>query len=338
MLAAERGARTASPPATTRAAAPTATGSSRAARPRRSSAAARCGGRIRFDEAVLHACAALLRRHARLHRLHAHRQLPPALRARRAARGLGAPRRRARVLDRGRHVHAPHEPRAGRHDARGRRRPAASPTTSRACSRAAPRSEAGRTAPAHGLYLASVRVLGWVQMLRVLLTNDDGIDAEGLQALRRALLRRRGRRARRHRAGRQPLGHRALDHHRAGRCGSRRSPSSDGTVGYASDGTPVDCVRLAALGLIDGFEPDLVVSGINHGSNLGDDITYSGTVAAALEGDRARPAGDRRLPAVAGARDGLPARRARSTSPRPRRSWRGSSTGSTTCRCPRARC
>ena len=57
----------------------------------------------------------------------------------------------------------------------------------------------------------------------------------------------------------------------------------DGTVGYATDGTPVDCVRLANLGLIEGFEADLVVSGINHGSNLGDDITYSGTVAAALE-------------------------------------------------------
>ena len=57
----------------------------------------------------------------------------------------------------------------------------------------------------------------------------------------------------------------------------------DGTVGYATDGTPVDCVRFAALGLIE-FEPELIVSGINHGSNLGDDITYSGTVAAALEG------------------------------------------------------
>jgi 5'-nucleotidase len=57
----------------------------------------------------------------------------------------------------------------------------------------------------------------------------------------------------------------------------------DGTVGYATDGTPVDCVRFAKLGLIDGFEADLVVAGINHGSNLGDDITYSGTVAAALE-------------------------------------------------------
>src|ERR671925_2145353 len=57
----------------------------------------------------------------------------------------------------------------------------------------------------------------------------------------------------------------------------------DGTVGYATDGTPVDCVRLARLGLIEGFDAELVVSGINHGSNLGDDITYSGTVAAALE-------------------------------------------------------
>ena len=54
-------------------------------------------------------------------------------------------------------------------------------------------------------------------------------------------------------------------------------------MGYACTGTPVDCVRLVALGLMD-FEPDLVVSGINHGENLGDDITYSGTVAGAMEG------------------------------------------------------
>jgi len=58
----------------------------------------------------------------------------------------------------------------------------------------------------------------------------------------------------------------------------------DGTKGYATDGTPVDCVRLAKLGLVEGFEAELIVSGINHGANLGDDITYSGTVAAALEG------------------------------------------------------
>src|ERR1700704_5317624 len=66
--------------------------------------------------------------------------------------------------------------------------------------------------------------------------------------------------------------------------GVQEVPFDDGTVGYATDGTPVDCVRLARLGLIDEFDAELVVAGINHGANLGDDITYSGTVAAALEG------------------------------------------------------
>ena len=76
----------------------------------------------------------------------------------------------------------------------------------------------------------------------------------------------------------------------------------DGTVGYATDGTPVDCVRLANLGLVEDFEAELVVSGINHGANLGDDITYSGTVAAALEGIVLGIPGDRGLAAVAGRR------------------------------------
>jgi 5'-nucleotidase len=57
----------------------------------------------------------------------------------------------------------------------------------------------------------------------------------------------------------------------------------DGSRGFATDGTPVDCVRFAALGLV-GDVPDLIVSGINYGVNLGDDVTYSGTVAAAFEG------------------------------------------------------
>jgi 5'-nucleotidase len=52
---------------------------------------------------------------------------------------------------------------------------------------------------------------------------------------------------------------------------------------YKVDGTPSDCVHLAVTGFLD-HEPDLVVSGINHGANLGDDVIYSGTVAAALEG------------------------------------------------------
>ncbi|HWY90647.1 MAG TPA: 5'/3'-nucleotidase SurE [Solirubrobacteraceae bacterium] len=120
-------------------------------------------------------------------------------------------------------------------------------------------------------------------MLNVLLTNDDGIEAEGLQTMRAALVGVEGV----HLAVIAPDGNRSA---MARSITTRRplwvaeTPFSDGTVGYASDGTPVDCVRLASLGLVDGFHPDLVVSGINHGANLGDDITYSGTVAAALEG------------------------------------------------------
>jgi 5'-nucleotidase len=119
--------------------------------------------------------------------------------------------------------------------------------------------------------------------MRVLLTNDDGIEADGLQVLRRALLEvpdvelaviaPDGNRSAMARSitTRRPLWVQEVDF-------------GDGTVGYATDGTPVDCVRFATLGLIEGFKADVIVSGINHGANLGDDITYSGTVAAALEG------------------------------------------------------
>lgn len=118
--------------------------------------------------------------------------------------------------------------------------------------------------------------------MRVLLTNDDGIEASGLQALRRALLE----------VPEVELAVIAPDGNRSAMARSitTRRPLwvqevdfGDGTMGYATDGTPVDCVRLSNLGLIRGFRAELVVSGINHGSNLGDDITYSGTVAAALE-------------------------------------------------------
>ncbi len=119
--------------------------------------------------------------------------------------------------------------------------------------------------------------------MRVLLTNDDGIDAEGLQTLRRALLEVPG----------LELAVIAPDGNRSATARSittrrplwvQRVDFGDGTHGFATDGTPVDCVRLATLGLVEGFTAELVVSGINHGANLGDDVTYSGTVAAALEG------------------------------------------------------
>ena len=118
--------------------------------------------------------------------------------------------------------------------------------------------------------------------MRILLTNDDGISAPGLQAARRALRELDG----------VEVDVIAPDSNRSATARSitTRSPLSveevefgDGDVGYATDGTPVDCVRFAELGLVGG-RPDLIVSGINHGANLGDDITYSGTVAAALEG------------------------------------------------------
>jgi 5'-nucleotidase len=118
--------------------------------------------------------------------------------------------------------------------------------------------------------------------VRVLITNDDGIPATGLNALRRELATIEG----------LELHVIAPDSNRSATARSittrsplwvEEIPFDDGSTGYATDGTPVDCVRFAELGLV-GERPELIVSGINHGSNLGDDITYSGTVAAALEG------------------------------------------------------
>ena len=110
----------------------------------------------------------------------------------------------------------------------------------------------------------------------ILVTNDDGIHARGLQVLAEAL---------------EPLGEvyvvapdreqsavgHALTLHRPLRV-DRVSERK-----YAVNGTPSDCVNLAVLGLLPD-PPVLVASGINHGSNLGDDVTYSGTVSAAMEG------------------------------------------------------
>src|SRR3978361_1416324 len=99
-------------------------------------------------------------------------------------------------------------------------------------------------------------------MLEVLLTNDDGIEAEGLQALRRALREVDG----------GSLAVIAPDGTRAGTARSitTRRPLlvtevdfGDGSVGYATDGTPVDCVRLAQLGLIEGLRGYLAAAGVN---------------------------------------------------------------------------
>jgi 5'-nucleotidase len=117
-------------------------------------------------------------------------------------------------------------------------------------------------------------------VLHILVTNDDGVDSPGLLALAQAL------RA----VGRVTVI--APDSNRSaiGRGITIHNPLhldevtlADGTPAYRTDGTPVDCVRFATTPILD-HPPDVVVAGINLGVNLGDDVTYSGTVAAALEG------------------------------------------------------
>ena len=110
----------------------------------------------------------------------------------------------------------------------------------------------------------------------ILVTNDDGIHAQGLSALAEALESLGEVYVVAPDREQSAVGH-ALTLHRplrVDRVGERR---------FAVNGTPSDCVNLGVLGLLP-EPPVLVVSGINHGSNLGDDVTYSGTVSAAMEG------------------------------------------------------
>ncbi len=119
-------------------------------------------------------------------------------------------------------------------------------------------------------------ILGVKQRPYILLTNDDGINAQGLAALRKAF---------------EPFGEvmvaapdrecSAVGHAITLRK-ALRVHQIDKTI-FEIEGTPTDCVLIAICSLMD-RRPDLVISGINHGPNLGDDVTYSGTVGAAMEG------------------------------------------------------
>ncbi len=112
--------------------------------------------------------------------------------------------------------------------------------------------------------------------MKILVSNDDGYEAPGIQALAQAL---------------QALGRVTLVAPDRNRSGASNSLTLDNPIRATRlaedrirvDGTPTDCVHLAITGLLP-EEPDLVVSGINAGANLGDDVLYSGTVAAAMEG------------------------------------------------------
>jgi 5'-nucleotidase len=112
--------------------------------------------------------------------------------------------------------------------------------------------------------------------MHFLVSNDDGYRAKGLVCLVKAL------------TSIAQVSVVAPDRDRSGASNSltleRPLRTTIGDNGYISvDGTPTDCVHLAITGLLD-IEPDMVVSGINAGANLGDDVLYSGTVAAAMEG------------------------------------------------------
>jgi 5'-nucleotidase len=116
----------------------------------------------------------------------------------------------------------------------------------------------------------------------VLLTNDDGVSAEGLGTLVGAFLRLEGTEVwvvapDRERSA---SGHSISIHHPVEV--SERASASPRVHVYATSGTPADCVKLALSGLLP-EKPALVVSGINRGPNLGRDVFYSGTVSAALE-------------------------------------------------------
>src|SRR4030095_4583496 len=119
-------------------------------------------------------------------------------------------------------------------------------------------------------------IISRTSMSVVVLTNDDGIHAPGLAALERALAE----------LGDVDVVGPAREQ---STCGPARPlprplrPHQLGERRFAVNGTPADCVNLAVLGFLPA-PPVLIVSGINHGANLGEDVTYSGTIAAATEG------------------------------------------------------
>ena len=112
-------------------------------------------------------------------------------------------------------------------------------------------------------------------MIRILVTNDDGYRSDGIHALARALRE----------VGDVTTVAPMTEASAIGHALTLRHPLRLEAIGdrvFAVDGTPTDCVNVAVTQVFKGM-PDLVVSGINKGWNLGDDITYSGTVAGALE-------------------------------------------------------
>jgi 5'-nucleotidase len=120
----------------------------------------------------------------------------------------------------------------------------------------------------------------WASPPRILVTNDDGVESRGLLALKQALEGLGETVVIAPETNQSAVGH-AKTMMRPLRVRERRL--ADGSLAWSVDGSPTDAVSLAFLGFFEGTF-DLVASGINYGANLGDDITYSGTVSAAMEG------------------------------------------------------
>ncbi len=120
----------------------------------------------------------------------------------------------------------------------------------------------------------------WTSRPRILITNDDGVESRGLLALKLALDELGETTVVAPETNQSAVGHQKT---MMRPLRVRERTLGDGSTGWSVDGSPTDAVSLAFLGYFEhGF--DLVASGINYGANLGDDITYSGTVSAAMEG------------------------------------------------------
>ncbi|MEX1335393.1 MAG: 5'/3'-nucleotidase SurE [Candidatus Limnocylindrales bacterium] len=140
---------------------------------------------------------------------------------------------------------------------------------------------------AHGRYIPTARATPreakplseWRTRPRILVTNDDGIESRGLLVLKQALEPVGDVYVMAPATNQSAVGH-SMTFMRPLRVRERKL--DDGSTGWSVDGSPTDAVSVAFLGYF-GISFDLVASGINYGSNLGDDITYSGTVGAAME-------------------------------------------------------
>src|SRR5574343_1314737 len=116
--------------------------------------------------------------------------------------------------------------------------------------------------------------------MRILITNDDGINAPGLQVLEEIATAIAG-----------PMGEvwvvaPAFEQSGVGHCNSYTDPMMIAKLAprrYAAEGSPADCVLAGIYDVLDGAKPDLVLSGVNRGNNSGENVLYSGTIGGAME-------------------------------------------------------